>query len=180
VPLVLTLPALEHVLVRFGELLEAASRRRDPAVATVERRRAAGTLSRYVLAVAAIYAALAGGLWVAVGRWPGWLPLGAGRLVAEGRPHDALGLALAGYGCFVIALGIGSAYQLLARPWPLVVAGAVAVAGDLGVGLLARVGAAPEKAAYGLLTGGALFMAGIALIWWRQRRRLDYLWFSAS
>jgi hypothetical protein len=31
-----------------------------------------------------------------------------------------------------------------------------------------------------LLTGGALFMAGIALIWWRQRRRLDYLWFSAS
>jgi hypothetical protein len=180
VPLVLTLPALEHVLVRFGELLEAASKRRDPAAAAADRRRAARTMSRHVLAVGVIYAALAGGLWVAVGRWPGWLPLGAGQLVADGRPHAALGLALAGYGCFVIALGVGSAYQLLARPWPLVIAAAVAVAGDLAIGLLARVGAAPENAAYGLLTGGLMFMVGISLIWWRQRRRLDYLWFSAS
>ncbi len=180
VPLVLALPALEHVLVRFGELLEAASRRRDPDEAREERHRAARVMSRYVFGVAVIYAVIALGLWLTVARWPGWLPLGAGHLVEDGRAHDALGIALIAYGCFVVALGVGSAYQLLARPWPLVAVGVVAVACDLVVGIAARSGSAPENAAFGLLAGGVVFAVGMCAVWRHQRRRLDYLWFSAS
>jgi hypothetical protein len=180
VPLVLTLPALEHVLVRFGELLEAASRHHDPDDAAAGRRRAQRTMAWQVAIVTALYAALALGLWVLVARRPDAVPLGAGHLVAGGDAHAALGIAMIGYGCFIVALGIGSAYQLLQRPWPLVAVGSAAVLADVTVGLLARVGAAPENAAFGLLAGGVVFMLGIALVWRVQRRRLAYLWFAAG
>jgi hypothetical protein len=180
VPLVLTLPGLEHVLVRFGELLESASRDRDPEDALVGRRRALRTMARQVTLVAVVYAALAASLWAVVGRRPDLVPLGAGHLVAGGHAHVALGIAMLAYGCFVVALGIGSAYQLLQRPWPLVAVGAVAVLADIAVGLTARLGAEPENAAFGLLAGGIVFMLGMALVWHVQRRRIDYLWFAAG
>jgi hypothetical protein len=180
VPLVLTLPALEHVLVRFGELLEAASRERDPADEAAGRRRALRTMALQVATVTGLYAVFAAALWVIVGRRPGALPLGAGHLVATGDAHVALGIAMLAYGCFVAALGIGSAYQLLQRPWPLVAVGVLAVLADVSVGVTARVGAAPEHAVFGLLAGGIVFMLGIALVWRVQRRRLDHLWFAAG
>jgi hypothetical protein len=180
VPLVLTLPALEHVLVRFGELLEAASRDRDPDDEAAGRRRAMRTMALQVATVTGLYAVFAGALWVIVGRRPDALPLGAGHLVATGDAHVALGIAMLAYGCFVVALGVGSAYQLLQRPWPLVAVGVCAVLADVSVGVMARVGAAPEKAVFGLLAGGIVFMLGIALVWRVQRRRLDHLWFAAG
>ena len=180
VPLVLTLPALEHVLVRFGELLEAASRDRDPDDALAGRRRALRTMTQQVAVVTTLYAALAAALWTMVSRRPEAVPLGAGHLIAAGPAHVALGIAMLAYGCFIVALGIGSAYQLLQRPWPLVAVGAAAVLADVTVGLVARVGAAPENAAFGLLAGGVVFMLGIALVWRAQRRRLEYLWFAAG
>jgi hypothetical protein len=180
VPLVLSLPALEHVLVRFGELLEAASRDRDPDDEAAARRRALRTMALQVAAVTALYVGLAGTLWVLVSRRPDALPLGAGHVVSHGPAHVALGIAMVAYGCFVVALGIGSAYQLLQRPWPLVAVGLAAVVADVAVGLAARLGAAPEDAVFGLLAGGIVFMLGIALVWRLQRRRLDHLWFAAG
>src|SRR5262249_6422369 len=180
VPLVLTLPALEHVLVRLGELLEAASRDRDPDDQLAGRRRALRTMTQQVAIVALLYAALAGALWKAIGRPPDVVPLGAGHLVATGDAHVALGIPMLAYGCFIVALGIGSAYQRLCGRWPRVGGGRVAVLADVAVGLAARVGAPPENAAFGLLAGGVVFMVGIALVWRVQRRRLDYLWFAAG
>jgi hypothetical protein len=62
----------------------------------------------------------------------------------------------------------------------MVAAGSFAVVADVVVGLIARAHAGPEMASLGLLAGGLVFMAGMVILWGRDRRRVDYLWFAAS
>jgi hypothetical protein len=180
VPLVLVLPMLEHVLVRFGELLETAARNTDPDDAGETRRDAVRAMRRLVLGALGVYATLAATTFVVATRWGSELPLGAGRMVAAGHAHTALVVALVAYGCVIAALGVASAYQLLQRPWPMVAIGAAAVLVDLAIGLIARRAGAPENACIGLLAGSVVFAGGMFLAWSRHQRRLDYLWFAAG
>jgi hypothetical protein len=180
VPLLLVLPLLEHVLVRFGELLEQAAGEADPRAALAGRRRAVRAQAALVAAGTAAYGLLALAVWIVVERFPGIVPLGAARLASKSGEGTALICALVAYGCFVGALGIASAYQLLQRPWPMVLAGAAAVSVDVAVGLAASRHGGPELASLGLLSGAIVFLAGIVTRWARDRRRLDYLWFASG
>ncbi|MDX6377938.1 MAG: hypothetical protein QOE98_2241, partial [Gaiellaceae bacterium] len=180
VPLLLVLPALEYVLARFGQLLRIATRRVDVDAASMGRRNAIRTMTRLVAGCLGAYALLGVGVWLVVHRLGHLLPLHVSQLITEPDTDRAFVIALVAYGAFVVALGISSAYQLLARPWPMVAAGSIAVVADAVVGLVARAHAGPEMASLGLLTGGIVFMAGMAIAWRRHRRRVDYLWFAAS
>lgn len=180
VPLVLTLPLLEHVLVRLSEALREAERRSSPDDLPAALRAAERGFARSVLGAGAAYAAMATAVWVLVDRAGASLPLGVGRLVAGGGGRMALVAALVAYGLFVLALGVCAAFQLLGRPWPMVAAGAPAVAVDLAVGLAARAHGPPEAAALGLVAGGAVFAAIALAMWLRTRRRLDYWWYASG
>jgi hypothetical protein len=180
VPLVLVLPLLEHVLVRFGELLTEAARNTDADAARTAREQAVRVMRRLVVGAVGAYVLLAVATFFIVTHWGRDIPLGAGRMVARGHAHSALIVALAAYGCVIAGLGIASAYQLLQRPWPMVAVGAAAVIVDLVIGLVARRAGAPENASIGLLAGGAVFAGGMVVAWSRHRRRLDYLWFASG
>jgi hypothetical protein len=180
IPLLLVLPALEYVLARFGQLLRIATRRVDLDAASVGRRHAIRTMSRLVAGCLGAYALLGVGAWFGVHRLGDVLPLHVSQLITQPGTERAFVIALIAYGAFVVALGISSAYQLFARPWPMVAAGSLAVVADVVVGLIARSHGGPEMASLGLLAGGLVFMAGMAIVWGRHRRRVDYLWFAAS
>jgi hypothetical protein len=179
VPLIVTLPLLEHALIRLGELLDDASHQPDPLATTAARRVAIRYHALLVAISVAAYSMIAAGFWTLVTVRPGLLPLHAGQLVASGAAHTALGLALVAYGLFIAALGVCSAYQLLARPWPLVIAGSLGVVVDLLVGVTARRTGPPEAASVGLLAGAAVFAFVITMLWRRQQTRIGYLWFAS-
>jgi FtsH-binding integral membrane protein len=178
VPLLLVQPALEIILVRLSRDLQDAQDA-QPADLEAANRRVTRRFLRRVAAVTAAYCALAAGVWLVAAEWGPSLPLGLGELVQEPEGRLALWAALVGYGCLVAALGLCAAFQLLSRPGPMVVAGALAVAVNLTVGLVGRAVGPPGAAALGLLAGCAAFLLGMLVAWARARRRLDHLWCTA-
>lgn len=180
VPMLLTLPILEHIVVRLGEDLKAAERSAAPARRGDALRRVESAFLGAVATAVAVYAGLAVAVWLTVEHAGDRLPLDVGRLVGHGEGRLVLLVALVADGVVIAALGLGSAYQLLGRPWPMVAAGAPAVVADIAVAALARHAGAPEHAVFGLLAGGVCFAAGMAVAWRGTRRRLGYWWYAAS
>lgn len=180
VPLLLTLPLLEHLLERLGQALRRGERAVAPGGAAAVHRAAEGVFLRLLGLALAAYAAMALVGWAAVARWGGLLPFGVGRLIGAGEGRAVLLTALVAYGFFVLALGIGAAFQLLGRPWPMAAAGALALVVDVAVGVGARLHGPPGAASLGLLAGGVAFALAMAGFWLATRRRLGYWWYAAG
>jgi hypothetical protein len=88
-------------------------------------------------------------------------------------------MAIAAYGFLILGLGVGTVFQLVARPWMLVRAGAVGVVVNLVVGASVRHGSGPHAAAFGLVAGTAAF-AIMMLVTWRACRSKIAQWWAAT
>ena len=179
IPLVFAMPILEFTLIRVAEHMEELQ---DAAgLGDVERLgiRIQAVLVRTVGAALALYAGLACLVLVLARATDRLLPDHAGAAVQHGAGWTALVTAIAAYGFLILGLGVGTVFQLVARPWMLVRAGAVGVVVNLVVGASLRHGSGPHAAAFGLVAGTAAF-AIMMLVTWRACRSKIAQWWAAT
>jgi hypothetical protein len=179
IPLVFAMPILEFTLIRVAEHIEELQD--ESGLADVEQVgvRIQAVLTRTVGAALALYAGLACLVLVLARATDRLLPDSAGAAVQHGAGWTALVTATAAYGFLILGLGIGTVFQLVARPWMLVRAGAVGVVVNLVVGATMRQGSGPQAAAYGLVAGTAAF-ALMMLFTWRASRPKIAQWWAAT
>jgi len=179
IPLVFAMPILEFTLIRVAEHIEELEH--GEGMGDVEQLglRIQNVLVRTVGAALALYAGLACLVLALARATDRLLPDHAGAAVQHGAGWMALVTAIAAYGFVILGLGVGTVFQLVARPWMLVRAGAVGVAVNLIVGAIARHGSGPQAAAFGLVAGTAAF-ALMMLLTWRAGRPKIAQWWAAT